>query len=369
MKYNPNCFIFHVLLFCAFCTAFCAGQPVPASAQPPAIAQSNPVVTPNSQPDLAMMMAFMKPESVVLRVGSMDLRWQELQPLTKQLIEQNTVNPDSDLSAALRALLQRIALRGLYLHEAKALDIQVSEEQRQANEQLLEQGLRNNERGISKDDIKKAFASQHSTLTTLTEEDAQRVVTMGNQLLDELTVSEAEINQQLAATKAVRDALAKQNELTRNQIRELLKRPDSNSDEGFARIAKEHSEGIEAKHGGVMNYAFLPSELAEVNDLEHWDLKPGQTSELMETSTAFRVMRVLTSIANDKKDEPERFRVAQWLFRKFPEDPETAREDIRAQMLLAKQKKAVVEIGKNLRSKYPVSCIFFPDGLWPAEEP
>lgn len=361
---------FHSIILAIFysglCCTFCFAQaPMPIQPATPPLAAPAPAS--DKQPDLAMMMAFMKPDTIVMRVGTMTLSWQELQPLTKQFTQPNSNAPANDSTAVLRSLLQRMALRGLYLQEAIALDIRVSDEQRKANDELLEQGLRDNAKGITKDDIKKSFSTDHSTLTKLTENDAQRVVTYGNQFLAEITVSDDDITRQLMATKAVREALAKQNDVTRTQILELLKNPDSQTDEGFARLAKEHSEGIEAKNGGVMNYDFLPSELAKVNQLEHFDLKPGQTSGLLETPTAFRIMRVLSAVPPKNEGDPERFRVAQWLFRKLPEDDGTSREQIRAELLLAKQKLAVAEIGKTLQKKYPVTCIFFPDGLWPEE--
>lgn len=357
-----------VILSCSLCCAFCIAQaPIPTQPVPATPTSQTPV--PDNQPDLAMMMAFMKPDTVVLHVGTMTLNWQELQPLVKQLTQQSAKEQASDTTPLLRTIMQRIALRGLYLQEANARDIRITNEQREANDKLLEQGLRNNPQGLTKEDIKKSFATDQSTLTKLTEEDAQRVVTLGNQLIAAVTVSEEELNQQLRATKAVREAMVKQNAVIRTQILELLNNPDSQTDKGFARIAKEHSEGVEAKNGGLMNYAFLPSELAEINHLERFDLKPGQTSGLLETPTAFRIMRVLATIPPTKDGEPERLRVAQWLFRKLPEDPENSRTEIQAQILLAKQKKAVADIGKALREKFPVTCIFFPGGLWSEETP
>lgn len=354
------------ILSCCLCGVFCLAQaPIPPPPVPVAVAPGTP--TAEKQPDLAMMMAFMKPNTVVMQVGAMALTWQELQPLVKQLTQQNAGEQASDPVPLLRTLMQRIALRGLYLQEANARDIRLTEEQRKANDELLEQALRDNPKELSKDDVKKSFATNQSSLLVLTEEDAQRVVTLGNQLMANLSVSEEEITMQLRAGKAIREAMAKQNDVIRAYVRELLKEADSQTDEGFARIAREHSEGVEARNGGVLNYAFLPGELAETNHLERFDLKPGQTSGLLETPTAFRVMRVLATIPPNKDGEPERLRVAQWLFRKMPVDPENSRDEARAQILLAKQKKAVTNIGKALQEKYPVSCIFFPNGLWTEE--
>lgn len=352
------------LAFSALCFAQAPAtdQQTAPPEQAPASAQLPP---PETAPDIGMLMAYMKPDTVILQVGAMTLTWQELKPLTLPFTQSKPGEATPDPAPALRELLQRLALRGLYLHEVNAQNIQVSAEQRKANDELLEQGLRANPQGVSADDVKKAFAKDKSTLLVLTEEDAQRVVTFGNQFLDEITVSDEEIKLLMEATKAVRESLAKQNETTRTLILDLLKDPESQTDAGFARLAREHSEGIEAKDGGLMDYAFLPSDLARVNHLECFDLKPGQTSGLLETPTAFRVIRVLAVVQPQKPGEPERLRAAQWLFRKFPEDEESSREEIRARVTLAKQQQAVADIGKALQHKYPVSCIFFPEGLWP----
>lgn len=316
-------------------------------------------------PDLAMMIAFMKPDTEVLRVGDMALRWQELQPLVKEMLQPQRKTSSEDQTLKLRKLLQRMALRGLYLLEVNARSVQVSEDERKANDELLEQGMQSNTSQISTEEVKKTFATDKSSLLNLTEEDAQRIVTFGTQFLDEISVSDDEIAQQMTATKAFRDILARQNDATRTLAQDLLKDPASQTDEGFARLAREHSEGIEAKNGGILAYDFSASELAEVNHLSQFELKPGQTSGLLETPSAFRVMRVLSAVPPKEPGAPGRLRVAQWLFKKHPEDEDSRRAEIRAQLLVAKQQRAVVDIGRSLQEKYGVTCVFFPDGLWP----
>lgn len=337
-------------------------QPTPA---PALVAPSPAPAVPAEEPDLAMLMAFMKPTTVVIQVGSMSLQWHELQPLIRQFIDPNQNKSSEESSKILRTLMQRIALRGLYLHEANARNIQVSEEQRRANEQQLEQGLQGNSRGATTEDVKKALAAGKSTLLSLSEEDAQRVVTLGNQLLAEITITDGEVDQQLLAMKAVRDSMQKQNESIKQFALGLLQKPEALTDQGFAYLAKEYSDGVEAKQGGVLNYDFTRSELATVNHIEQFELQVGQTSPLYETPTAFRVMRVLSRVAPEKEGDAEKLRAAQWLFRKMPVADEKSRDDLRAQLLVSKQKNAVAAIGQSLAKKYPVSCVFFPGGLWP----
>ncbi|MGI5924387.1 MAG: peptidylprolyl isomerase [Lentisphaeria bacterium] len=318
--------------------------------------------------DLATMMAFMRPNTVVLTVGDMTLQWQEIKPLVTQLLHGQRPESPEIASETLRILMQRAATRGLYLHEANARNIQVSEKQKQHNDELLDKALRTGDHGISKDDFKKDFATEKSSLLSLTEDDAQRVVTLGNQMLAEITVSEEEITQHMMVSKAMLESFKKQNEGIKKFISGLLADPQSQSDSGFARLAREHSEGTEASRGGVLNYDFTRKELAEVNYLDHFDLQPGQTSGIMETPTAFRVMRVLAELPTEQEDTPKKLRMAQWLFRKLPEEKEQNREQIREKILLAKQKNAISDIAKKLQKKYPVTCIFFPEGLWSANQ-
>jgi len=325
-----------------------------------------PVATEDA-PSLAAIIAFLKPADVVLRVGDMQSTWGELQPQVIPMLKPQgaEVGGDGDeLSQKLQAMLQRIALRGLYLLETRAQGVTVSAEEKERSERELEASLSGNPDGITRDSFIEQFASGSSTLLKLNYDDALKIVKLGNEMLAKITVSEQEVTRGMAMAAGLREPLKQQNAMRRQAILELMKDASIHTDEGFAKLAREYSEGVEARRGGELNFNFRRKELAEVNAVERFDLQPGQTSGLYETDTAFRIMRVLKSIPAEKPEDGERLRMAQILFKKIPVSAEIDREDIKAKILLEKQNAARDLFGRKLQEKYPIECVLFPKGLW-----
>ncbi len=322
-----------------------------------------PVAEPDS-PNLATVMAFLKSGDVVLRVGDLQLTWGELQPQVVPMLKEQAKGSDDELGQKLQTMLQRLALRGLYLQEARAQGIAISAEEKERSERELEASLSGNKEGVTKDSFIRQFPSGPSTLLKLNYEDAQKIVKLGNELISKITVSEQEITQGITLARSLQDSLKQQNDIKRKAILQLLKDPLIHSDAGFAKLAREYSEGVEAKQGGVLNLNFRRKELAEVNAIETFELQPGQTSGLYETDTAFRIMRVLKKIPAEKPEEEERLQMAQILFKKIPVSSEMNRDEIRSKILLEKQKAARDLFGRKLQKKHPVECILFPKGLW-----
>lgn len=345
MRFSP----FVYFLFCV--SLILAADPAPEKAG------SSEAVNP------ALLMALLKPGDVVLRVGDMTLSWGEVRTQALRLVAQNKDDAEQSMQR-LQLMFQRLAQRGLYLQEAQARGIVPTPEEKEAYERELEQSLAGNKQGVSKESFIKQFASGSSTLLKLNYEDALKVVKLGNQLLSEVSVTEQEVAQGMAIAKAMQASLRKQNDTKRQGVLAILKDPALQNDEGFASLAREYSEGVEAKQGGELNLNFRRKELAEVNQIDKFDLQPGQTSGLYETDTAFRIVRVLKSIPPEKAGDEERIRVAQLLFKKIPVQADLSREEIRGKILLEKQKKAREQQGRDLQQKYPVQCVLFPDGLW-----
>jgi len=311
-------------------------------------------------------MAGMQKQDVALQVGSMSLTWEELQPLVKKspiAESENAKTAEENYEQQVRALLRRLAIRGLLLQEARARGLTVTEEEKQANLHELQQGLADNSYGISPEKFLSKFSTSESTLLALTADDAQKVVKFGNQLFALITIEDAEIDQQRRRDQGLRNLLKKQNEQRRQQLRDLLEDPEIKTDDGFASIACRSSEGAEARQGGELNMLFTREELANINHLPDFTLAPGQTSGILETPTAFRIMRVLAEVPPEKEGAQPRLRVAQLLFMKFPEDDITV-EETRQKLLLEKKKQFLDTAGRALCHRYPVSTPIFPQGLW-----
>jgi hypothetical protein len=316
--------------------------------------------------NITQIMAGLQKQDIALQVGSMSLTWEELQPLVKKspvADSESAKTAEENYEQRVRALLRRLAIRGLFLQEVRARSLTVSAEEKQANLQELQKGLKEGASNMSVDDFLSKFSTSESTLLALTVDDAQKIVKFGNQLFALITINDAEIEQQRRRDQGMRDLLKRQNEQRRQQLRELLEDPDLKTDEGFAKAARRISEGVEARQGGELNMLFTRDELAKINHLDAFTLTTGQTSGLLETPTAFRIMRVLAEVPQEKDGEPPRLRVAQLLFMKFPEEDITI-EETREKILLEKKKQVIDTAGRALCQRYPVSTPIFPQGLW-----
>ncbi|MDY0176583.1 MAG: peptidylprolyl isomerase [Lentisphaeria bacterium] len=343
----------YILLYLCLFAALLQAQPLK---QPSAAASGTP--------SPALLMAYLKPADTVLEVGDMRLSWREFQPLAQRIMGQGQSDNPREAVKQLQQTLQRIALRGLYLQEARSLGIELSEEEKKIQEENLAAGLQGNTEGLSKEEFIKQFSETQSSLLKLNYEDAQKVVKLGDEMLKEISISDAELRPVIAMEKSLQNSFRKQNEARRKALAELLQDPRSHTDAGFAAIAREHSEGSEARLGGKLDYKFLPGDLAEVNQIESFPWQPGETSDLLETDTAFRVMRVLEKLPAEKPGEPQRLIVAQWLFKKFEVKEELDLAELRQRLLLEKQKKTMEFLGQKLQSKYAVKSPFFPEGLF-----
>ena len=357
--------------FASFAFFFCllavplAGQ-TDAGIQPAPAAHAAAEPAPPAKPSLSQIMAGLKKQDLALQVGDMSLTWEELQPLVKKspiTESENAKIAEENYEQQVRALLRRLAIRGLLLQEVRARGLTVTEEEKQANLKELQQGLTENPYGMTPENFLSKFSTSESTLLALTPDDAQKVVKFGHQLFALIKIEDTEIEQRRRRDQGLRNLLKKQNEQRRQQLKDLLEDPEIKTDEGFARIARRSSEGVEARQGGELKMPFTRKQLAEVNNLADFTIPPGQTSGIMETSTAFRIMRVLAEIPPEKEGEPPRLRVAQLLFMKFPEEDITA-EETRNKILVEKQKQFLDTAGRALCQRYPVSTPIFPQGLW-----
>ncbi|HOG51379.1 MAG TPA: peptidylprolyl isomerase [Lentisphaeria bacterium] len=351
-----------ILGFVSLLTLPLAGQ-TDAENQPMQPTAAAPAVV---QPSISQIMAGLQKQDIALQVGNMSLTWEELQPLVKKspiAESESAETAEENYEQRVRALLRRLAIRGLFLQEVRARGLTVTEEEKQANLKELQQGLTETSHGMTPELFLSKFSTSESTLLALTIDDAQKIIKFGNQLFALITIQDAEIEQQRQRDQAMRNMLKKQNEQRREQLRELLEDPDIKTDEGFAKIARRTSEGVEARQGGELNMLFTRDALAKINHLDEFTLKAGQTSSLLETPTAFRIMRVLAEVPPEKDGEPPRLRVAQLLFMKFPEDDVTA-EEARQKILLEKKKQFLDTAGRALCHRYPVSTPIFPQGLW-----
>lgn len=326
-----------------------------------------PPVPPEEEqtPDISAAMMFLKPDSVVLQVGSMDVKWRELQPWIKfqqqNAQRNNRILENKDLLKLLRAYLIQLASRGLYLQEAKALGLTVTEQNKKDYEHELEQILKL--RKQNKEEYMRRFDVPVSRLNRLSLDDTLLIIKLDKEKFNDLdlTDKEKEICRQYLNT--INNNIQKQNEQRRQNITKLAEDPELKTNEGFAKNAKEFSEGTESARGGELDYDFDRDELAQALELPSFDWLVGDTTPMLESSSCFRVMRVLREIPAEKEGEKPKIRVAQILMGKLALEP-TDDEHLRVKFLPNKKKNVLAAYAQDLSKKYPVTTVFFPNGLW-----
>ena len=349
-------------------------NPPAAPAEPPAaIAKPQPPPPPPVPPeeqdvDLTSMMMFLKPDSVVMKVGTMDVKWSEVQPwirFQQQKAQRNNQTLDAkDLLKALRLHLIQLASRGLFLQEAKALGLTVTEENRKDYEHELEQILKL--RKQDKEEYMRRFDVPVSRLSRMSLDDTLLVIKLDKEKFKDLALTEQEKAVCRQYLNTINNNVKKQNEQRHQALAKLAEDPEVKTDEGFAKNAKEVSEGTESARGGELDYDFDRDELAQALELPSFDWKVGETTPLLESSSSYRIMRVLRELPVEKEGDKPKIRVAQILIGKLATQP-TDDESLRVKFLPNKKKNLLAAYAQELSKKYPVTTIFFPNGLWPKQ--
>ncbi len=347
--------------------------PAAPAAPPAAIAKPQPPPPPpvpkeEVDPDITTMMMFLKPESIVMKVGDMDVKWSEIQPwirLQQQKAQRNNQTLDSkDLLKTLRAYLIQLASRGLFLQEAKSLGLTVTEENKKDFEHELEQILKL--RKQDKAEYMRRFDVTVSRLVKLSFDDTLLVIKLDKEKFKDLELTEQEKAACRQYLNTINNNVNKQNEQHRQSLAKLADDPEIKTDDGFAKNAKEISEGTESARGGELDYDFERDELAKALELPAFDWKVGETTPMLESSSCYRIMRVLREVPPEKEGDKPKIRVAQILVGKLATQP-TDDEALRVKFLPNKKKNMLNAYAQELSKKYPVTTVFFPNGLWPKQ--
>ena len=347
--------------------------PAAPAAPPAAVAKPQPPPPPpvpkeEVDPDITSMMMFLKPESVVMKVGDMDVKWSEIQPwirLQQQKAQRNNQTLDSkDLLNKLRAYLIQLASRGLFLQEAKSLGLTVTEENKKDFEHELEQILKL--RKQDKAEYMRRFDVPVSRLVKLSFDDTLLVIKLDKEKFKDLELTEQEKAVCRQYLNTINNNVNKQNEQHRQSLAKLADDPEIKTDDGFAKNAKEISEGTESARGGELDYDFERDELAKALELPAFDWKVGETTPMLESSSCYRIMRVLREVPPEKEGDKPKIRVAQILIGKLATQ-KTDDETLRVKFLPNKKKNMLNVYAQELSKKYPVTTVFFPNGLWPKQ--
>ncbi len=260
---------------------------------------------------------------------------------------------------AARAVLYRLVRQQLLLREARSENLSVTEYDRQAFAKRWEE---QNPEGNFQQYLD-SLPMTASTPLSLTRDDIFLLYKWGEKQLSEIDVPEEDVQRALNQMKQIEQAFGKQAEDERNAFAALADNADLYTDAGFAKLAREHSEGSEAERGGVIDRPMTRAEIAAANFDQPFTVPTGETSALIETPTSLRFIRVLEELPATMPGEPARLRIAQILYAKKELDNLPTEEQIRVDLKYQTQEKFIGEKLERLGEKFHFNCPLFPDLL------
>ena len=203
-----------------------------------------------------------------------------------------------------------------------------------------------------------------TTPLTLSRDDQMVLYTWSERQVRDLAVPEELVQQALSQVQQIEHAFGQQVEEDRKEFEELADNADLYTDEGFAKLAAEYSDGAEADNGGVLGELLTRSEIAAANFDQPFTTPVGETSALIETPTSLRYIRVLEEIPGTMPGEPPKLKVAQILYGKRALDNMPTEELIRQNLLYTLQNNYFNELLRGkLVEQFHFRCPMIPDLL------
>ena len=97
--------------------------------------------------------------------------------------------------------------------------------------------------------------------------------------------------------------------------------------------------------------------------MDEFELKAGETSGLLESSTAFRALRVLKVLPPKKEGGEERVQIAQIILTKYPVNEKLPVDKMREKMLPQKKTQTMEEYVLAQMATARFACPLFPQGV------
>lgn len=160
------------------------------------------------------------------------------------------------------------------------------------------------------------FKAKPESRLDLSQDDMFLLLKFMDENLKNIKVPENELNDELSRVKLMRNALEDELAKSRKEFEQIPSMDGFQTDEGFKRLARELSDGIESDMGGVIDEPMTRQEIAECNDGQPFLCNVGESSGLIETETSLRYIRVLKEIPGVRAGEPEKLEIAQILYAK-----------------------------------------------------
>ncbi len=312
----------------------------------------------------AKMMSDLSDGDIAVSMYGEDLTWGKMQELMKRDGVPLRKNADGSLMPApIKTYLQRMVKNAISLHAAKEQGYVLSEAERAYYLDGIKKTLRENLSDEDSERILARYPKEGKSLYDPSLEDLLLVAKFNSKIVEGVRVNGDEIEAEANRIKAGNVAVEAFNKQMRQTMKEILSRPESKTDEGFASLAKEYSEGKEAENGGVIEGEFPRNFVAAACELDEFNLKAGETSDVLESGTAFRALRVLKVLPPKHEGGDERVRIAQIILTKYPINDELPPEKLKESLLASKKEKTLEEYALRQMVESSFSCPLFPHGM------
>ena len=350
-------------------------QPPPQKAAQPAEAAKPPARKLPSNAQFKKLLDELTPRSVVVEIDGQTATWRELYPHIQKYVEDLQTGRRRGRQTAvelIQATLQQLVARRMFAMEAQRLGFLPGEDEIKVLEAEIADNLK-----ASKDKKIRTLAQYKASLDmtdpnllNVSYEDILNIMYLNKKLFADITITDKELDFYIRYKKAVQRGISGINIQRLEAMKTLAKNPKLQTEAGFKELAKEYSEGVESDWGGEIDYDFTREDLAEVNEIKEFSWKVGEVTPVLETASAFRIMRILRAIPPKTPGEPEKYRVAQILGGKVGDFEDlNDREGIRSRLTPEKQKAKIEEYTYQLSQQFNVKTPLFPDGLWQKPQP
>ncbi len=366
--FSISVFVLCSLLLCVSCDnkEQAAGKAETAQATETVAAEDAPEMTPAG-------MALLKSGDVAFAIDDFEVTWQELYTFLLQnglkisriTLEGERTPTPTDAGEGAKLMLppdeeRAMKLTGRLIRNLVLLD----EAHRQGKDATDEDIAEYTKRlaGTYPGDINeylRRFPEKTDDKLTMTRRAMFTLAKFTDSLLDGLEVPEEAIDLEINKLKSENKIYTDMTAQARMTFQELSLDPRINTDEGFAEMAREYSEGREANNGGVINQLATREQIAEANDGQPFATPVGQTSPMIETETAFRYIRVLAGVPG-QDGQPERLRIAQILYPKLYIRPLPSRDDVKEQLKYKLSESNINFITEQMLAQRTFRCPLFP---------